>query len=303
MAAQEQHHAAQAQQARAAYLQAQTPDEDARVWQAALHSARSEIRAALSASAYLTDVAKALQQSGAHMLVIRQLMAPPLSQDQFKLICPSWSKATEKSGSPLKPAAAQTVAATFAERRLRSLTPWIDASRAPTLPEVRRLLLAISHLIAIQRFTTERRNVAAAAQEQSVIDLLKRLGWTMRPSRLIDTRAALAPREFMHKTRFATSRNASQAQEVDIACGLGGTYVLAMECKVTNDETNSVKRINDVLKKATAWQNHWGNFVETAALLQGVIKPSDVHRLLHAGVHVFWSHDLAAFEAWISSRV
>jgi hypothetical protein len=303
LAALERYHTAQAQQARSVYLQGQTPNADARVWQAALHSARTDIRAALSASAYLNDIGNALQQSGAHMLVFRHLMAPPLSQDQFKLICPSWQKGTEKSGRPMSLAAARVVVAAFAQRRLRSLTPWIDASRAPTLPEVRRLLLAISPLIAIQRFTTERRNAAAAAQEQSVIDLLQRRGWTMLASRLIDTRAALAPREFMHKTRFATSPNASQAQEVDIACGLRGTYVLAMECKVTNDETNSVKRINDVLKKATAWQNHWGNFVETAALLQGVIKPSDVHRLLRARVHVFWSHDLAAFEAWISARV
>lgn len=299
----EQHHTAQAKQARAAYLQAQTPAVDAQVWQAALHSARSDIRAALSASDYLNDIASALQQSGAHMLALRHLMAPPLSQDQFKLICPSWSKGTEKSGKPMKAAAAQVVAAAFAQRRLRSLTPWIDAARVPTLPEVRRLRSAISPLIAIQRFTTERRNVAAAAQEQSVIALLMGRGWTMLPSSLIDTRAALAPREFMHKTRFATSPNESQAQEVDIACGLKGTYVLAIECKVTNDETNSVKRINDVLKKATAWKNHWGNFVETAALLQGVIKPSDVHRLLHAGVHVFWSHDLAAFDNWIGARV
>ena len=50
----------------------------------------------------------------------------------------------------------------------------------------------------------------------------------------------------MHKTRFAAK---TRPQEVDIACGLQGTFVLAIECKVTNDETNSVKRINDVLKR------------------------------------------------------
>lgn len=76
-----------------------------------------------------------------------------------------------------------------------------------------------------------------------------------------------------------------------------------MECKVTNDDLNSIKRVNDVLKKATAWKIHWGNFVETAALLQGVIKAADVSRLEEAGVHVFWSHDLAAFEAWLATRL
>lgn len=75
-----------------------------------------------------------------------------------------------------------------------------------------------------------------------------------------------------------------------------------MECKVTNDETNSVKRINDVLKKAAAWQTHWGSFVRTAALLQGVIAFKDVERLLEGQVEVFWSHDLAAFENWLAAE-
>jgi hypothetical protein len=117
---------------------------------------------------------------------------------------------------------------------------------------------------------------------------------------LIDTRAAADPMTFMHKTRFATK---TTPQEVDIACGLRGTIVAAIECKVTNDETNSIKRINDVLKKASAWHDHWGSFVETVALLQGVIAPKDVDRLTDARVHVFWSHHLAAFEEWISARV
>ena len=105
----------------------------------------------------------------------------------------------------------------------------------------------------------------------------------------------------MHKTRFATKTTAPQ--EVDIACGLRGTVVAAIECKVTNDQTNSIKRVNDVLKKATAWQEHWGSFVETVAILQGVIAAKDVDRLTDARVHVFWSHDLAAFRDWISERV
>ena len=121
------------------------------------------------------------------------------------------------------------------------------------------------------------------------------------PSRLIDTRAAVPPKSFMRKTRFAT--NTTAHQEVDIACGLERSYVLAMECKVTNDETNSVKRINDVLKKAAAWQSHWGSFVITAALLRGVIAPKDVQRLSDAKIHVFWSHDLPEFRTWLSAQI
>ncbi len=105
----------------------------------------------------------------------------------------------------------------------------------------------------------------------------------------------------MNKTQFATAT--TTAQEIDIACGFASSYVAAMECKVTNDATNSVKRVNDVLKKAAAWKSHWGSFVETAALLQGVIKSDDVQRLTDEGVKVFWSYDLDAFAEWAQSRV
>jgi hypothetical protein len=105
----------------------------------------------------------------------------------------------------------------------------------------------------------------------------------------------------MRKTRFATATTAPQ--EVDIACGLKNSYVLAMECKVTNDETNSVKRVNDVLKKASAWKAHWGSFVMTAALLQGVVAAKDVQRLDDSGVHVFWSHNLDEFRSWLAGQM
>jgi len=133
------------------------------------------------------------------------------------------------------------------------------------------------------------------------VDLLLGKGWTKLPSSLIDTRAAVSSKHFMHKTRFATKTTAPQ--EVDIACGLKGSYVMAMECKVTNDETNSVKRMNDIIKKATAWKEHWGSFVETAALLQGVIAAKDVQRLTDNGITVFWSHELGKFSDWLDSRL
>ena len=104
----------------------------------------------------------------------------------------------------------------------------------------------------------------------------------------------------MHKTRFISGPN--ENQEVDIACGLKNTVVLAVECKVTNDKTNSVKRINDVLKKASAWRTQWGRLITSAAVLQGVIKFADVQRLLDDGVEVFWAHRLDLFSDWLDTN-
>src|SRR5207244_611270 len=111
---------------------------------------------------------------------------------------------------------------------------------------IRSLLAVTSTLMAMQKMATARRSRLSIEQEYAVEVLLEANGWTKLPSKLIDERAAVPPKSFMRKTRFATATTAHQ--EVDIACGLTGSYVLAMECKVTNDETNSVKRINDVLK-------------------------------------------------------
>jgi hypothetical protein len=293
-------HAAHAAEAKRRYQDARDSVEGGVDWRLALRDARHVLAKALRASDYLADVAAALRESGGHMLALRHFLAPPISQDQFKLLCPTWSKGSEKTGAPIPPAPAAAVAATFDAWRDHFLTRWLDAGRKPTRAEIREVLLALSPLIASQIVATTRRNRLAARQEQAVVALLERKGWTRLPSSLIDRRAAVPERHFMHKTRFATATAAPQ--EVDVAFGLRDTVVLAMECKVTNDETNSVKRVNDVLKKAEAWKTHWGSFVVTAALLEGVIAAKDVERLIDAKVQVFWSHDLDTFSTWLDGQ-
>ncbi|HEX4893028.1 MAG TPA: XamI family restriction endonuclease [Hyphomicrobiaceae bacterium] len=294
------YHAEQAARARVIYAASRTAESDASDWEVAIAEARSSISNALRASDYLRDVPGAIRASGEHSKVIRHILAPPLSQDQFSLFYPSWSKSSEKAASRRpSEASASAVGKAVGERRWESLTPWIESGRKPTRRELERVYWAIGTLIASQHFATIQRNRLARIQEQDVIAILVKNGWTKLPSSLLDTRASLPARHFMHKTRFATAT--SRPQEVDVALGLGGSVVLAMECKVTNDATNSIKRINDILKKAHAWKEHWGSFVRTAALLQGVIAEKDVVRLLDANVEVFWSHDLERFEDWIAS--
>jgi hypothetical protein len=282
------------------YLQTLDSIGEAEDWRLALRSARRDLAQALRASSYLFDVAQALSKDGGHMLAFRHFTSPPLSQEQFRLRCPVWSKQSEKSRKGLQMATAQVVADTFEVWRDKSIGKWLLEKRNPRLAELRELFYRASPLIAHKRIETARRNRLAQIQENSILEILTGIGWERRPSKMIDKRADLPPKTFMYKTRFAT--NTTAPQEVDIACGLLESYVLALECKVTNDETNSVKRINDVLKKSSSWKAHWGSFVETAALLQGVIKPTDVQRLTDQGVHVFWSHDLERFSEWISAR-
>jgi hypothetical protein len=287
--------------ARRIYIDGANAAREAAEWIQCHSEIRAKTEVALTASNNMRNIVQALQSDGSHMLVMRHLLAPPKSQDQFALLCDDYSKAAEKSGRGYNPEAATAVENALLPRIDPLILPWLSEGRAPSDSERHRLVERVVSLIAPKQTETRNRNRLSAEQEGAVVSLLKELGWAQFPSVTIDTRAAIPPRTFMHKTRFATATTA--AQEVDIACGLANTVVAAMECKVTNDPTNSVKRVNDVLKKAKAWKDRYGDFVETAALLQGVIKASDVQRLTDDGVRVFWSHDLDSFAEWIESRV
>ncbi len=294
------YHQREASVAEASYVAGLTSKQAATDWYTANVQARRDVVAALRSSGCLTDMASAIRVSGAHIRVFRHILAPPISQDQFKLLCPVYPKGAESSGGPVKPAIAATVATTINALRNKKLTRWLDRGGSPRVIEVRELIHAVSPLLSQQIVATVRRNRLSAEQEGAVLTLLQSKGWTRMTSALIHTLSTVPPKHFMHKTKFATG---TQPQEVDVACGLGGDVVLAMECKVTNDKTNSVKRINDVLKKASAWQAHYGAFIHTAALLQGVIAYKDVHRLLAANVQVFWTHKLDDFGDWLDAHL
>jgi hypothetical protein len=293
------YHTAQAAEARRIYVEGLTSPQAADDWRDAHVTARRQIVAALKATEYLRDIPGGLQASGLHLMVLRHLMAPPISQDQFALLCANYPKRSEKTGRGLTISAASAVATTFLTARDRNLTRWLGGNQKPTLAQIRNLLRAVVPLLSMQNVATVRRGRMSVEQEGAIVALLRERGWVQQAGGLISNLTDVQARHFLHKARFATM---TRPQEVDIACGLPGTVVLAMECKVTNDETNSVKRINDVLKKATAWQAHWGSFVRTAALLQGVIAFKDVERLLEGRVEVFWSHDLGTFEGWLAQQ-
>lgn len=268
-------------------------------WEKAVLLSRKRVVQALRSSAHLTNLEQALAASGEHLAVFRHMFGPPLSQDQFALICPQYRKTCEKPGRRVSQTDLQAVSDAIRRLLDRRITRWVAQSRKPTFREVRHIVATVSPMLSLQAVATVRRNRMSAAQEGAVVSLLDALGWSQLSSGLVEQSAALPAKHFMHKTKFATK---TRPQEVDIACGLGTSVVLAMECKVTNDRTNSVKRVNDILKKATAWQLHWGSFIRTAALLQGVIAEKDVQRLEAANVQVFWSHDLAKFQQWLEQN-
>jgi hypothetical protein len=241
----------------------------------------------------LTDIAAALTSSGGHSRPLRHLFAPPLSQDQFKLVCPDWSKSSEVKGTPLPPDKASRVAGTVGE--------WLDPAFAEAISRGEPIdLLGAAYLMARQEYETVRRNHLATIQQRDACAILDGLGFRRATSRFIDEPGSVESGTYLVTTRFATADGSSH--EVDIAVGLPKKLILAVECKVSNDATNSIKRANDVMKKPEAWRRQWGRFVVTGAILQGVFRPTEIKRMEGSSIVVFWSHALGGFSDWISAR-
>ncbi len=275
-----------------AYIKLMDPAVFGEAWKEAIDEARKEVISALQETNDLSSVKDALLKSGSHTRALRFLLAPPLSQDQFLLACPEWPKSSEKTGRALKLAAAQSFSEAF-ER-------WKDPERGKFLedPKTRdRTIDATAILIANNSFATRKRMRIAKAQEDAAAAVLDNLGFKQINPGLVDSPGAVADGEYARATQFVTADGSSQ--EVDLAIGLRGGRVLALECKVSNDKTNSIKRVNDVLKKAAGWQTQWGRFVITGALLEGVFSEKEPRRLMDNRVEIFWSHRLDLFRARI----
>lgn len=285
-----------------AFMEGRDATHDQAAWRDALAEARHRVFQTLRKTEYLRDIPGALKRDGATMAVLRYMMAPPLSQDQFALVCGGWRKGSEgPRSSPLPQDVAERAADEFARRVSPHLSRWLTGGGKHLRDGIEKTVWYVGALMAAQAIQTTSRMQASTGQETELVALLRDAGWTQLPAKLLDRRASLPSRQFMHKTRFTTAT--ATGQEVDVALGLANDMVLALECKVSNDQTNSVKRVNDILKKANVWKEHWGNFVQTGALLRGVFSTRDVTRLLDAKVVVFWSHDLAYAREWLWHRV
>ena len=175
--------------------------------------------------------------------------------------------------------------------------PWIVKGEAPTEQQKEAALLASSVLLAAQRIATERRNDGKTAQESKVKAYLSGLGFTeVAPSTITTIVKGPGPMQFCAECQLGE-------RKADVVVRLHDTRLLAIECKVSNSATNSVKRLNnDAAVKAEYWLKQFGTAqVVPAAVLAGVYKVLNLEQAQTRGLAVFWSHDLNALGAFIDS--
>src|SRR6185312_4270491 len=87
----------------------------------------------------------------------------------------------------------------------------------------------------------------------------------------------------------------------DLVVGLYDRRVLALECKASNSQVNSYKRVNhEALGKAQKWLSQFGkNGTVPAALLSGVFSTSNLEAAQAGGLNLFWSHRLSDLTKFI----
>jgi hypothetical protein len=150
--------------------------------------------------------------------------------------------------------------------------------------------------MASSHVSTSRRSEGKEQQEQMVEAALLKNGWQKVPTRKVATfNQAPKPGEFCRESMLG-------ARKADFLIGLNDQRIMAIECKVSNSSTNSVKRLNnDAAAKAEDWISSFGTRnVVPVAMLSGVYKLHNLTNAQSRGLTLFWAHDLDQLMDWIA---
>jgi len=226
---------------------------------------------------------------------LRYLAGPPISDDDLQVIADVDSIAP---GILKKDPEALRKVFSVIERVIDPYRfPWMEGGNAPTAQQKEAALLASSLLLAAQRIATERRMEGKDSQETKVKDYLRTLGFTEVPAETINT-IVKGPQAM----QFCAECQLGE-RKADVVVRLHDTRLMALECKVSNSSTNSVKRLNnDAAVKAQYWLKVFGTSqVVPAAVLSGVFKVMNLEQAQSRGLALFWSHDLDKLGTFIES--
>lgn len=226
---------------------------------------------------------------------LRYLAGPPISDDDLQVIADVESiapNALKKRPNDLRKIA-EVIERIIDPQRF----PWILKGRPPTARQREAALLASSVLLAAQRIATERRNDSKQVQESKVKDYLRSIGFAEVASNSIRT-IVQGPGE----GHFSPECQLGD-RKADVVLRLHDTRLMAIECKVSNSATNSVKRLNnDAAVKSEYWLKLFGTSqVVPAAMLAGVFKVLNLAQAQERGLALFWSHDLERLGRFIDS--
>lgn len=191
--------------------------------------------------------------------------------------------------------------------------PWIDDGRDAKPAERRRAVAMTSKLWADQRAKTADRTNYSKAQEKRTSEALEAAGLTHVSRQEIRDRLkelgddpsegltasnwgdALRRGEFTDEIKLAGNK-------CDVPARLVGGPLLPIECKVSNSEVNSTKRlIRETLGKHIDWRRTFGGELATGAVLAGVFSIRNLEQAQEQGMLLFFEHRLSALTAFVKA--
>jgi hypothetical protein len=225
---------------------------------------------------------------------LRYLAGPFLSVDDLKVLANVKSLAA-RTRTERPPDWAETVVETVLLGLDHRRFPWVVEDREPEEAERLAATLASAALMATQRIQTARRTESKVEQEAAVRERLLAADFEEVPAGEIPTlHQAPAAGHFCGESMFGT-------RKADFVVGLWDGRKMPLECKVSNSETNSIKRLNnDAAVKSVGWLQEFGTVnVVPAAVLAGVFKRVHLTYAQTRGLTLWWAHDLDALADWI----
>ncbi len=221
----------------------------------------------------------------------RYLAGPPLSDDDLKILARA-SKLWEPSRIT---DFADVIAGAFDPERF----PWLFSRprRRPTAQERNLAVRWTAGLLAAQKASTERRNESSKRQEQAV-DVV--LASCPQPFSKVKPRAIVSVRdldlgEYCRQSKVGGTR-------ADLSIALRDKRLLLLECKVSNSEVNSYKRlIHEVGNKASTWRGKFGDSALPGAVLAGAFSLDNLEQAQTAGIYLFWEADLSSLVSFVEA--
>ena len=242
---------------------------------------------------------KKLWAGDAGRTAYRYLSAPPISEDDLETLAEARLAArTVTADAPALARLIDVMRATLDPRRF----PWVAEFRPATAGELQAAVLASTTLAATQRLHTLRRGDEKSMVEGAVKGLLIGMGWQaglMRPVRGIRNliNDSPPPRHFLTQINLGTDN-------ADVVVRLDDGRLLAIECKGSNSEINSRKRLNkEAVQNARAWLTGFGGQVVPAVALQGVFNGRYVAEAQDTPMLIFWSHRLDDLRNFVLAAV
>ena len=241
----------------------------------------------------LRDVARDLLTDKELQNLCRYIASPPLSEDDLKVL----GDTSLAVGTLSRDAdAIERVMDSIMLGLDRERFPWVSEDRDPTESEKQAAMTSTAAMYAMRRTETWRRS-AGKIMETSVKDYLRTIGMVEVPTAVINN-SSQGPRvgQFCGESSVVGGK-------ADIVVRLFDGRLLPIECKVSNSETNSYKRlIHDCGEKAQAWVGKLGpaNCIPVA-MLSGCYSLGNLHKAQEMGLTLFWAHDFAPLGQFIES--